>query len=349
MATGPNKRIRVAAFGAGWVTVNRHIPAMLEHGGYEIVALVDRDAERARAGAERHGIPWMRGERVADVLEAHDVDAFTCGTAPFAHAAIVGDAIEAGKHVLTEKPFTMTVEEGERIQAAARERNRVVAIVHNFQFARSMLELKDWLADGKIGTVRGVWAMQLSNPKRRLPDWFDELPLGLFYDESPHLIYAARAAAGNVDLEPVSATIHPTNLGHKNTPAQIDAQMRANGVPVSLQMNFEAPLSEWHVAVMGDNGMGVVDLFRDIAVYTPNDRGHLALDVIRTSLSSTYRHWRGYFRSGIGHVRGSLLYGNDEVFSRFHAAAVTGEMPRDIGVDDALSVLRTQHWIVDQA
>jgi predicted dehydrogenase len=348
MTPSPGKKIRVAAFGAGWVTVNRHIPAMRGHGGYEIVAVVDRNAERARAGAEQHGLPWLRADSVADVLEAHDVDAFTCGTAPFAHAQIVGDAIAAGKHVLTEKPFTMTVEEGERIAAAAREHERVVAIVHNFQFARSMLEVKDWLSNGKIGTVRGVWAMQMSNPKRRLPHWFDELPLGLFYDESPHLIYAARALAGG-ELEPVAATIHPTTLGHANTPAQIDAQMRAGNVPVTLQMNFEAPLSEWHIAVMGDEGMGVVDLFRDIAVYTPNDRGHFALDVLRTSLSSTLRHWRGYLRSGVGHVRKSLVYGNDEVFSRFHTAAVTGEPPRDIGIDDALSVLRTQHWIVSQA
>ena len=348
MTDSRHSRLKVAAFGAGWVTVNRHIPAMLAHGGYEIVALVDRDRERARAGAERHGLPWMQADRVADVVDRHDVDAITCGTAPFAHAAIVGDALDAGKHVLTEKPFTMTVDEGERIAAAARERERAVGIVHNFQFSRSMLELKTWLADGKLGRVRGVWAMQMSNPKRRLPDWFDELPLGLFYDESPHLIYRARAAAG-ADLEPISATVHPSTLGHANTPAQIDAQMRAGDVPVMLQMNFEAPLSEWHVAVMGDNGLGVVDLFRDIAVYTPNDRGHLALDVIRSSASATWRHWRGYLRSGVGHVRGSLLYGNDEVFGRFHEAATTGRPLRDIGVDDALSVLRTQHWIVDAA
>src|SRR3712207_3045275 len=143
--------------------------------------------------------------------------------------------------------------------------------------------------------------MQMSNPKRRLPDWFDELPLGLFYDESPHLIYSARAAAGGVDLEALSATVHPSNLGHENTPAQIDAQFRAGTVPVTLQMNFEAPLSEWHVAVMGDNGLGVVDLFRDIAVYTPNDNGHLAMDVIRSSVMATLTHWRGY-QIGRAHV-----------------------------------------------
>ena len=163
--------------------------------------------------------------------------------------------------MLTEKPFTMTVEEGEELVALAREQGRVLAVVHNFQFARSVLRLRRWMEQGRIGQLRAVWAIQLSNPARRLPTWFDELPFGLFYDESPHLIYMTRALAGG-DLEPVSVTVHPSTRGLENTLAQIDAQMRSGEVPVSIQMNFEAPVSEWHVAAIGDRGIGTVDLFR---------------------------------------------------------------------------------------
>jgi hypothetical protein len=147
----------------------------------------------------------------------------------------------------------------------------------------------------------------------------------------------------------VSVTVHKSTLGHVNTPAQIDAQMRSGDVPVMFQMNFEAPLSEWHVAVMGDNGMATLDLFRDIAVYTPNDNGHLSMDVLRSSASASWHHWRGYLTNGIAHLRGRLRYGNDEVFRRFHAAATTGSQPPAIGPEDALSVLKMQHWIVDSA
>lgn len=341
------ERIALACFGAGWVTTHRHIPAMRRHGGFDVVAIADRRGERAREAATRVGVPHHEQAEGVDQLSVADrIQAVSCGTAPFAHHRVIRSALEAGKHAISEKPFTMTLAEGEELAALARERGLVLAVVHNFQFARSVAQLRGWLDSGRIGRVRAVWAVQLSNPARRLPDWFDELPFGLFYDESPHLIYTARALAG-AELEPVSATVHPSTRGLENTPAAIDVQMRAGEVPVSIQMNFEAPLSEWHVAVLGDRGLGAVDLFRDIAVFTPNDGGHRALQVLRTTASASWHHWRGYLRSGAGHVSGSLRYGNDEVFRRFHHAIVHGGRPAGIDADDALAVLRIQHWILE--
>jgi hypothetical protein len=99
--------------------------------------------------------------------------------------------------------------------------------------------------------------------------------------------------------------------------------------------------------VLGDRGLGVVDLFRDIAVFTPNDGDHHAREVIRTSASASWYHWLGYLRSGPGHALGRLRYGNDEVFRRFHAAIRSGEPPEGISSADALAVLRIQHWILE--
>lgn len=347
-AVAPSERINVAAFGAGWVTTNRHIPTMREHGGYAVEALVDRRGGRAAAAAAELGISSAEASLPSELPQLGSLEAITCGTAPFAHYAVVRDGLAAGKHVLTEKPFTMTLDEGRELVDLADDRGLTLAVVHNFQFAQSVLRLRRWMQEGRIGQVRAVWAMQLSNPKRRLPDWYDELPLGLFYDEAPHLVYLARALAGQ-SLAPVSTIVHPTTRGEVNTPAQIDVQMRAGEVPVMLQMNFEAPLSEWQVMVLGDEGTGIVDVFRDIAVFVPNDRGHGAIDVIRSSLSSTWHHWRGYVRSGAGHLRGTMRYGNDEVFRRFHDAIRSGVAPEGISGQDALDVLEIQHWIIESA
>ena len=120
-------------------------------------------------------------------------------------------------------------------------------------------------------------------------------------------------------------------------------------MPVTLTMNFEAPVSEWQVVVIGEDSLAMVDVFRDIAVPVPNDGSHGALDVLRTSASSSWRHWLGYLRSGPRHLRRSLLYGNEEVFARFHAAASGEGAAAGIGVEDALAVLRIQHWVADPA
>jgi predicted dehydrogenase len=341
--------LRVACFGAGWVTTNRHIPAMRAHGGFEVVAIADRRGERAREAAERHGIPrHVEAGSVAELgFDLGEIDAVTCGTAPFSHYEVVRSALDAGKHVLTEKPFTMTVPEGRELVDLARTAGRTLAVVHNFQFAAAARRLERWVEQGKVGTPRSAWAVQLSNPRRRLPDWFDELPLGLFYDESPHLLYLLRRFVG--ELDPVSVTVHPSTRGLVHTPAQIDAQMRHGDLPVMMQINFEAPVSEWHVALMGDEGMAIADVFRDHSVLVGNDNRHLAADVLRTSLRSSWHHWMSYLRQGPRHLRGGMLYGNDEVFARFHQAAVTGERPRDIDAEDALAVLELQHWVVEGA
>lgn len=347
-ASGPGP-VRVAAFGAGWVTTARHIPTMRAVEGFEVAALVDRHGDRARAGAERLGVPrWHEASSPAELPFLDAIDAVTCGTAPFSHHAVIEGALRAGKAVLTEKPFTMTVAEGEALRDLAAERGLPLCVVHNFQFARSVRKLRRWVAAGRIGTPRGLWAVQLSNPRRRLPTWFDELPLGLFYDESPHLLYLVKALAG-APLEPLAATVTPSTVGHAATPAQIAVQLRAGALPVTVQMNFEAPLSEWQVMLFGDEGVGVVDVFRDIAVHVPNDGAHTTMEVLRTSLTGTLGHWAGYPVSGAGHLRGTLRYGNEEVFARFRRAIETGAHPEGISADDALDVLRLQHWIVEQA
>lgn len=345
----PEQRIRIAAFGAGWVTRARHVPTMRSDGGFDVVAVVDRDGRRAAEAARDLGIPRSHeASRPSELPFLEQIDAVTCATEPRTHFDVIADALRSDKAVLTEKPFAMTVEEGEELRDLARDRGVPLAIVHNFQFARSVRKLRRWIDGGRVGTPRAIWAMQLSNPRRRLPPWYDALPLGLFYDEAPHLLYLVRALAGP-PLEPTSATVTPSTIGSASTPAQIAVQMTAGPLPVTVQMNFEAPVSEWHVMVLGDGGIGVVDVFRDIAVHVPNDDQHKTLDVLRTSLATTAGHWAGYPRAGARHLRGTLRYGNEEVFRRFRDAVRTGRRPEGIDVEDALDVLRLQHWIVAQS
>src|SRR5262249_18533456 len=107
-------RIRVAAVGLGWVALHRHLPVMDRGEDFEVVVVIDSHAGRAETVAQQRGyrhsacaaaldeVPWLR-----------EVDAVTVATAPMAHHALVRQALAHGKHVLTEKPFAMTVAQGE--------------------------------------------------------------------------------------------------------------------------------------------------------------------------------------------------------------------------------------------
>jgi predicted dehydrogenase len=344
------KPLRVAAVGLGWVAQHRHLPALRKTPGVEVIGAIDRHPGHAAAVAGRYGLArHYQGDSLASLPWLDEVDAFSVATSPMTHAALIREALELGRHVITEKPFVMHPAEGEALVALAKARRRTLAVVHNFQFSRSVRALLADLHAGRLGPVRFVSALQLGNPARRLPAWHDELPFGLFYDESPHLFYLLRALAP-APLRLLRAEVHDSTLG-KRTPAWIGAHYAAGAqeIPVKLNLAFEAPLSEWHVTVAGERFLGDIDVFRDIYVRVPNDGAHTAWPVLRTSLAATWSHWIQHFLSGPAHLAGTLLYGNQEVFRRFAAAAASGEEPAGIGPEDALAVLRMQHEVLERA
>ena len=348
-AAGPCKPVRAAAVGLGWVTRHRHLPVMEASGDFELVGVIDRAPGRAqRVAADRGYRHFSQQSDLARVQWLDQVDAVTIGTSPFSHYELAKSALELGKHVLTEKPFALRVDQGEELVELAGRHGLCLAIVHNFQFARSTRKLLRDIESGRLGEIRSVMAVQFSNPRRRLPAWYEQLPLGLFYDESPHLLYLLRRVLPG-ELRLLSCEVFPSMTGSA-TPASIHAYYCGGqqGIPVELSVNFQTPLSEWHLLVMGDEYLGDIDVFRDIYLRLPNDGLHLTGTVVRTSLWATWQHWLGHLPSGIRHLAGQLWYGNGEVFRRFAEAVRTGCVPEGISSDDALAVLRMQHDIVQR-
>jgi len=348
---GQRRVLRAAAVGLGWVCCQRHLPIMDRSTAYDVAGVIDRHPGRAREVAQCRGYKnFAETDRLADVDWLADVDVVVVGAAPMAHYDLVSQALALGKHVLTEKPFAMAVGEGEALADKARCLGLGLGIVHNFQFARSTRRLLDDMADGLIGELRSVEGVQLGNPRRRLPTWYEQLPLGLFYDESPHLLYLVHKIVGD-DLTLLRADCFADRQG-QTTPALIDILYRAQGqnIPVTVRCNFDSPVSEWYLLVHGDRALGIVDLFRDIYVRLPNDEAHTAATILRTSVNATWQHWSQHVPSGIGLMRGDLFYGTDEVFARF-ADGIAGQPDRMAPIGDAaaLSVLRRQHEIIAQS
>lgn len=349
--------LRVLSIGLGWVATNRHLPVMTASRAYDVVGVADRRPDRAEEVAStfkvrRHySAPGLAGkDGLMQIPWLDDVEAVVIGASPFAHYTLAKAALDAGKHVLTEKPFAMTVEEGEDLVALAREKGRTLAVVHNFQFAPSTRRLLADIRSGRIGKIRSVSGVVFGNPRRRLPEWYEELPLGLFYDESPHLYYLLRAVLPN-PMTPIQCDIFP-GAGGKATPTQLSQWFTSSDedgaiIPVHLAMNFESPLSEWHLQIHGEHAFADVDIFRDIYLCLPNDGAHTAATILRTSLQTSMQHWLQHIPCGLKHFRGRMWYGNEEVFCRFAQAARQGQQPEGISGEDALAILKHQHHAIE--
>lgn len=331
----------MVAVGCGWVTTHRHIPAIRATPGLELVAVVDRDRDRADAAGRRARVPAFTS--LADAA-VPDHDAVSIGTAPFTHHDLVLEAVRSGKHAIVEKPFAMSTGEAREMRDAARAAGRVLAVVHNFQFARSVRRARELVRSGRYGRLRGVVGLQLSNERRRLPTWYGSLPGGLFYDEAPHLLYLVRAFIGD---EPALRSIvtSPGTTGG-NTPRAIAVELggadpeRPFG---SLYMNFAASLSEWQLLVLCAEATLACDIFRDVLTVVPDDGLHRPGQIMRTSMLASLGHWGGVVSSGLRFASGRLDYGNNEVFRRFAAAVREGASLEGISADDGVAVVTALH------
>jgi len=346
------QRINVACIGLGWVSTARHIPAISRNPNLNLVGVVDRRPGRAAKVANELGIrKYSEAASLDQVSWLNEVEAVAIGTPPGAHYGLILEALGLGKHVLTEKPFVMSIEEAELVLDATRKAQRTVTVVHNFQFADSFAALEHDMNSGRLGTIRSISGVQMSNPKRRLPQWYESLPFGLFYDESPHLLYLLRRLCQNdLQLKSASASFRSP----QNTPETLSAELAGtlsgeNRIPVGLYLNFVAPLSEWYILVYGEQALGVVDLFRDIYLRLPNDGSHEAPAVLRTSLLTSWQHWRQVVTRGLRHLSGRLVYGNDIVFERFARAVSDGIEQPGVSGKDALDVVKLQHAIMKAA
>ncbi|NDJ61264.1 MAG: Gfo/Idh/MocA family oxidoreductase [Chloroflexi bacterium] len=334
-------KLRVAFVGGGWVSCNRHMPAALKQPEMELVGVIsterrlpelDQAALTAKFGFRRYGTAlsesWVRDE----------VDALVIGTPPDSHHALVLEGLGLGKHLLVEKPFAMNVAQADAMIAAAQAADLRLGLIHNLQFAGAPSKARQMLASGQIGDLRGVLGFQSSNHKRRLPTWYKPLPLGLFTDESPHLIYMLQALLPGA--QQMSAYVGPPLAPDDNTPHLVSTHfLSEDNISGSLHMTFVGAVSEWLLLLFGSRGTAVVDFFRDVCFVLPDDNGHESLDVLRTSIAGVSGHLLGVAASGVKHVTNQLDYGNEEVLRRFTAAVVNGAPLAGISAEDGRAVV----------
>ncbi|MEU9289004.1 Gfo/Idh/MocA family oxidoreductase [Streptomyces sp. NPDC048275] len=123
----------------------------------EVVAVASRTDASAKAFAERFGIPKAYGDW-ASLAEDTDIDVVYVATPHSAHRAATGMCLQAGRHVLCEKAFTLNVREAEELVALAKEHDRFLMEAMWMYCNPLIRRLKGLVDDGVIGEVRTIQA-----------------------------------------------------------------------------------------------------------------------------------------------------------------------------------------------
>jgi predicted dehydrogenase len=175
---------------------NAILSAMPQSERGTVLGVASREGERARAYADAKGL-----ERAYDGYEAMladpDIHIVYNGLPNSLHAEWTIRALEAGKHVLCEKPFAMTLPEVEAVQAAAQRAGRVAAEGFMYRHHPKILKLKELMDEGTVGEprlLRAAFSFTLDRPND--VRWKPELGGGAIWDVGCYCISLARYLFG---------------------------------------------------------------------------------------------------------------------------------------------------------
>jgi predicted dehydrogenase len=189
-----SENLRWGIIGCGDVTERKSGPAFYKSPGSALVAVMRRDADKARDYAQRHGVPrWY--DDAQQLIDDPGVDAVYVATPPDTHEAYAIAAMKAGKPVYVEKPMATDAAACERMAEVSEATGVKLTIAHYRRAVPMFRQIGDWIGRGEIGTIRTVRIStlqpdrpeSLSDPRIRWRVTPENGGIGgHFYDLAPH-------------------------------------------------------------------------------------------------------------------------------------------------------------------
>ena len=166
-AVDTSKKMRIGIIGCGWIAAS-HIKSYLNQPDVEIVAGADLVPGKAKAFMEKYGVEGAKTDYAShkEMLEDKSLklDAVSICTYNRQHAQPAIDALNAGVHVLLEKPFTVTLDEAVEVMKAEKASGKVLSIGFQPRMDRNMQNIKKIVESGVLGQI---YYIQTGGGRRR--------------------------------------------------------------------------------------------------------------------------------------------------------------------------------------
>lgn len=188
--------LRLGVLGSADIAFRRFLPALGKVPGVEYAGVASRKLEKTAPFVEQYGGLGYLGYQ--QMLDDPSIDAVYIPLPPAAHADWAVRALQAGKHVLLEKPAATTLEETQAIVAVARSEKRALHVNYAYAYHAQLDELKRIVASGQIGEVR-LLRIRFGFPLRESSDfrYHSELGGGALLDCGCYTIHLAAEFLGS--------------------------------------------------------------------------------------------------------------------------------------------------------
>jgi len=170
------KKVKIGIIGCGGIANGKHMPSLKKLDNVEMVAFCDIIVERAEAAKKQYGTPDAAVyEDYRELLKDESIEVVHVCTPNRAHSFITVDALEAGKHVMCEKPMAINSEEAKKMLDAAERTGKKLTIGYQSRQRSDAMYMKKEAMDGTFGEI--YYAKATALRRRAVPTW------GVFLNE----------------------------------------------------------------------------------------------------------------------------------------------------------------------
>ena len=249
-------KLRGVISGFGEVAARGHLPGWLTRNGVSIVAIQDPVGERRQAAMR-----LLKGARVYDdlglMLDGEAPDFVDIASPPAFHPKAIRMALEAGLHVLCEKPLCLEPSELEDLAQLAEQRSRVLMCVHNWKHSPPFMVARHAIAAGRLGALRFISLDRLrTEPAGGAGKWRSERACGggILIDHGWHAFYLVQSLMGGDAPQSVSAYLAHNEGGDLDDLADLRVVFPGERV-ARLHLSWRAPVRRTYTALYGEKAI----------------------------------------------------------------------------------------------
>jgi len=227
-------RPNIGLIGCGGIT-EHHLSAYRER-GYNVVALCDIAREHAERKRDAFYPDAVVTTDSQEVISRKDIEVVDIATHPEVRIPLIEDALKAGKHVLSQKPFVLDLAEGERLAALADEHDVKLCVNQNGRWAPHFSYMREAVRSGVIGDLSFVDCSVHMDHNWTAGTHFDQIHHLILYDFAIHWFDFAQTLAGDQQAETIYASVGHSK-GQRSKPPLL-GQVIINFPELKVSLNF---------------------------------------------------------------------------------------------------------------